>query len=824
MSVTRIASEKVKMVDIHPKEPLFITACYTGVVNLYNYNTSALIKSFDTGKGTPTRCARFIPQLQSFVCGSDDKHLRVFNYHTMERTQHFRAHDDYIRSIAVHDQLPVVLSCADSGTICHWDWSENWVLKCVYEAHSNYCMDVAFNPTNASSFASASMDCSICVWTLNNPEPNYELLGHEEGVLCLQYYPRGDKPYLLSGSDDLTARLWDYQTKACLYVFSDSSTVTSVTFSPDMPLLFVLTQSGFLNKISLETFMILDTVCQPPGVCGLGGSFYGWSLATKPKTNILIAGYDTGVTIYKLGDSKPVFSMDSNGKVVVSEGNELQRMDIKNAPATLGDGDSVPVNIKELGAIESRPDSLVHNGNGQFIAAMTQWDYTIISSLTLRQKAYGKGVSFVWGQDNSSYAVLETSTTVVVYQAFKKRGTINLYEAAEKLFPGTLLVVRGSTATFFYDWESLVLVRQIDEKAERVQWCPTGELVALATASEIYVLKYNQETAQEYLQEMASSGSEGGGGADSAFDLAEEIEDVGEDLLWVGDCLVFSTPSHRLNYFIGGETNTLAILHPNEFILGYLPKTNRIFCMDRDKNITSYALQYNVISYMAAIVREDFDEAATLLDSIPESSRYKVAQFLQARGLLDLALDVTTEDQHRFSLAIELKKLDLAQQLVRGAESVQKWQQLANLALQEGDIPLALEGFEKSADFNAALLILSSLRDISGIARLGENALAAGKAHTAFTCFHLSQRHDDAVKLLLRVGKAAEAAFYARTYCSELIESAVSQWKQSESVTPRIRDAIANPVSYPNLFSLQRPQGETFADTDMGTPEPLENE
>ena len=39
------------------------------------------------------------------------------------------------------------------------------------------------------------------------------------GVNCIDYYPGGDKPYLLSGADDRTVKIWDYQTKGIYFYF-----------------------------------------------------------------------------------------------------------------------------------------------------------------------------------------------------------------------------------------------------------------------------------------------------------------------------------------------------------------------------------------------------------------------------------------------------------------------------------------------------------------------------------------------------------------------------------------------------------------------------
>jgi WD40 repeat protein len=34
-------------------------------------------------------------------------------------------------------------------------------------------------------------------------------------------YFKGDKPYLLSGADDFTIRIWDYQIKSCLHTLGN---------------------------------------------------------------------------------------------------------------------------------------------------------------------------------------------------------------------------------------------------------------------------------------------------------------------------------------------------------------------------------------------------------------------------------------------------------------------------------------------------------------------------------------------------------------------------------------------------------------------------
>lgn len=206
------SSERVKSVDLHPSEPWVLSALYTGNVMIWDYESGSLAKSFEVSE-LPVRCAKFVPRKQWFLAASDDMRMRVFNYNTMEKIKEFEAHADYIRSLEVHPTLPYVLSSSDDMTIKLWDWDRGFDCTQMFDGHSHYVMQVKINPKDTNTFASASLDRTIKVWGLGSPVPHYTLEGHERGVNCVDYYPSGDKPYILSGADDRTVKIWDYQVR-----------------------------------------------------------------------------------------------------------------------------------------------------------------------------------------------------------------------------------------------------------------------------------------------------------------------------------------------------------------------------------------------------------------------------------------------------------------------------------------------------------------------------------------------------------------------------------------------------------------------------------
>ena len=758
-------SDRVKSVDIHPTEPWVLTALYSGHVFIWNHTNSNLVKSIEVCE-LPVRIAKFVPRKQWIVCGSDDMFIRVYNYNTTERLKAFEAHQDYIRSIAIHPTLPYLLTASDDMTIKLWDWDRGWDCLQTFEGHSHYVMQVEFNPKDPNTFASASLDRSIKVWGLNSSNPHFSLEGHERGVNCISYFTGGEKPFLVSGADDQLIKVWDYQTKSCVATLEGhSNNVSSISFHPQLPIIITGSEDGTVRLWHSTTYRLENTLNY--------GMERVWALSCLQGSNQVAIGYDDGVIMIKLGHEDPVISMDNTGKVVLAKNNEIMGAHVKMlGDSEVADGERLVMATKEMGACEIYPQYMEHSPNGRLLCVCGDGEYIIYTALALKNKSFGQALEFAWAQDSGSYATRESTSRIKVFKNFKEHKQFRPPFAAEGMFGGALLAVRSNEFVDFYDWEELRLVRRIAVCPLQVFWSDNGELVVVACESSFYVLRYNRELVQKYFDQGVEISDQG---IEDGFELEQEISEKVQTGRFVGDCFIFNT-GNRLNYFVGGQVMTLAHLDRPMYVLGYLQKENRVYLTDKQHNIVSYQLLLSVLVYQTAIVRRDLETAERTLSQIPAEQHNKLAHFLEGQDLKEVAFRVSTDPEHKFELALQLRQLGSAREVLLQAESELKWRQLGDLALADFDLPLAEECFLRADDWSSLLLLHSASGNAEGMATLADKAGRAGRFNVSFLANFLLHKVDDCIRLLCDTNRIPEAAFLARTYaprCSFILSLVV---------------------------------------------------
>ena len=782
-------TDRVKAIEIHPVQPWVVSGLYNGSVVIYDYITQAALKSFEVSNA-PVRAVKFVVRMQWLIVGSDDKIVRVYNYNTLEKLHSFEAHDDYIRCIVPHPSLPLLLTSSDDCTVKVWSWKDNWVEPRVYEGHGHYVMQIALNPKDYNTFATASLDKTIKIWGISGSlTPHFTLIGHTQGVNCVEYFRGGEKPYLVSGGDDMVVKLWDYQTKQCVHTLEGHHhNISSVSFHPDLPLIVSTSEDCTVKLWHSSTFRLESTLNHSMERC--------WGHSTLPGSKLLALAYDEGTLVLKLGNDEPVASMTSNGYVVWAKQNEIFSCNLRISDQTANEGDIFPLVPRETETCEMFPQDIKHSPNGRSFVICGDGEYIIKGSRAFKNQGYGSAQEFVWSTSIAGDFALKDQNRVRLMRGAEERFAFRPNFTFDTLFGGYLIGVRGEDFICFFDWEKGTLVRRIDACPKQVYWSESGLKVALVMEENIFVLSYNRDLVN-------SQGTVSEEGCEDAFTLDQEVYDSSTSALWLSDCFMYTTRTNKLSYCLGGKVMTLQNLDRKLFLLGYVSQQNRVYLVDAEFNVTSYEVLQSFIEYQQAVAREDFEKAEQIFPLIPESYHTRCARYLQSHDLLEDALELTKDKEHKFELAIQLQKLDVAYSLAQDElnQSDAKWKTVGDLALLAGQIALAEECMLKSRDLNGLLLVYSSIGVADKVKSLAKLAMESCKYNVAFLSLFLLKDLAGCIDCLVKAGRIPEAAFFARSYCPSHISRVVKLWKEDLGKLSKVAaQSLSDPLEYPQQF------------------------
>lgn len=197
----------------------------------------------------------------------------------------------------------------------------------------------------------------------------------------------------------------------------------------------------------------------------------------------------------------------------------------------------------------------------------------------------------------------------------------------------------------------------------------------------------------------------------------------------------------------------------------------------------------------------------------------------------ELALEVSTDVDQKFELALSLDDLQKALSIIeqstaskKGGAAEPKWRSLGDRALALWKVELAAKCFKNAGDLPALLLVYSSLGDRDGMRELAdaasEFALLCGlrewngalTMHTftaqkglnnvAFAALLELGDTTGCIDLLISTDRIPEAAFFARTYAPSQASRVVKAWKSDleSKKKQKIAVGIADPEDDPDLF------------------------
>ena len=118
--------------------------------------------------------------------------------------------------------------------------------------------------------------------------------------------------------------------------------------------------------------------------------------------------------------------MDPSGKLVYTRSSEVLTSALQTAVEDATSEDArIPATARTWVNGNMRY-AVVRSPNGRFVTVVGDGEYIIYTSLAWRNKAFGPGNSFAWGDDSNKYAVQEGKPKSRYIGTLEKRRTAHL--------------------------------------------------------------------------------------------------------------------------------------------------------------------------------------------------------------------------------------------------------------------------------------------------------------------------------------------------------------------------------------------------------------
>jgi len=755
-------SARVKGLAFHPVRPWVCASLHNGVIQLWDYRVGTVIDRFEEHDG-PVRGVDFHTHEPLIVSGGDDYKIKVWDYKLRRCLFTLLGHLDYIRTVQFHPnatQFPWILSASDDQTLRLWDFHKRSCLS-VLTGHNHYVMCASFHPSE-DLIVSASLDQTVRVWDTtglrkkqnqeqqsgmggdmhgsgmpgagqtalnvqaelfgtNDVVVKYVLEGHDRGVNWASFHPT--LPLLASAADDRQVKLWRMsETKAWEVdtLRGHANNVSCCLFHPKHDLVVSNSEDRSIRVWDVSKRVGVQTFRRE------GDRF--WILAGHRTQNLLAAGHDSGMIVFKLERERPASAQGPNNKLYYVRGRELFCHDASRA-ASGATGVDVPIaSLRRVGqqaqtdGIGSAPRFLAYNqhnpseGNVLVTSDVDGGSYELITfSLTntsgsvtdgKRGACIGPGVFL----GRNRFAVLDRHQRQITIKNLNNETTKrvqppvpNVDALLEGGASGRLLLRTEDRAILFEVQSRRVLGEITAPKIKSVCWSPDGSKVAI-------LCKFGVVMADRQLEQLCSISDN--------VRIKSGAWDVSPTGGTASNLFIYTTLHHVKYCLPSGDTGTIRTLDNPLYAMRTVK--DQLFCLDREARARVISIDTTEARFKLALANKKYGQVMHMVRHSRLCGRAIVA-YLQSKGFPEVALHFVREPRTRFRLALACGNIEAAmesaftleqQAVAEGKEGGSRdiWGELGSEALRQGNHQVVEMSYQPTKDFDR----LSFLYLISG--------------------------------------------------------------------------------------------------------------
>ncbi|KAF9586896.1 hypothetical protein IFM89_039873, partial [Coptis chinensis] len=601
----------------------------------------------------------------------DDYTIKVWNYKFCRCLFTLLGHLDYIRTVQFHHESPWILSASDDQTIRIWNWQSCTCIS-VLTGHNHYVMCAVFHPKE-DLVVSASLDQTIRVWdigalrkkTVSPADDSLRLnmkawevdtlRGHTNNVSCVMFHAKQD--IIVSNSEDKSIRVWD------------------VT-----------------KRIGIQTFRREHDRF--------------WVLAFHPEMNLIAAGHDSGMIVFKLERERPAFSV-SGGSLYYVKDRFLRIYGFITQKDTQG----IPIRRPGSLSLNQSPKTLSYNPTENAVLLSSEVDGGSYELYVLPKDGrvdsaqdvmIGLGVSAVFVARNR-FAVLDKVNNNVLVKNLKNEivKKSSLPFAADSIFyarTGNLLCRTEDRITIFDLQQRIVLCDLQIPFIKYVVWPSDMDSVALLGKHVIVVA--NKKLVHQFTIHETIRVKSGGWDDNGVF--------------------IYTTLNHMKYCLPNGDSGIIMTLDVPLYVAKVYQKV--VFCLDRNGKPWPMSIDTTEYMFKLSLLKKKYD---SIMSMIRKSQLFgqAIIVYLQQKGFPEVALHLVKDERTRFNLALECGNIQTAVASANEIDEKDHWYRLGVEALRQGNASIVEYAYQKTKNFECLsflYLITGNIEKLSKMMKIAE--------------------------------------------------------------------------------------------------------
>ena len=237
----------------------------------------------------------------------------------------------------------------------------------LINGHKAPVVDISFSPFHSNIMASASVDCSVKVWSIphkitssqNESDAIVSFSTHMNTVKACCFSPIIDG-LLCTTSADMTVRLYDINagnelscTDLRSNIVSSQSSINSLSFNYDGTTIMACCKDKCLNIIDLRVSEVVGSVCSPENNTLLGRNLRGIWCNKNQSQSIIFTVFSNhlGQRMIQLYDPRKLTSPIKSSVIDNGTGQLFPFYDENNVVFVAGKGDTI-IKFYELSFVE----------------------------------------------------------------------------------------------------------------------------------------------------------------------------------------------------------------------------------------------------------------------------------------------------------------------------------------------------------------------------------------------------------------------------------------------------------------------------------------